>query len=161
MRLIARVCLFGMVLLLVLGCSEEKKEEAALLEQEMAGQDSALIESVDVDHAYSGESLGSISPMDVGAVPDDDDPSLLPTTAPVGDFTVQAAACTSAKYAWYLIELYRSRGYQPYTTMTQLDDVQYYRIRIGGFASLTDASVLRDELNDKYTTGAWVDHATP
>jgi hypothetical protein len=157
MRLIVGVCLPGLLLLLVPGCSKEKKEEAARLEQEMIQQDSAVVESVDTGHAYSGETLGSVSAMDAGAVPADDNGSLLPTSIPSGAFTLQVAACTSTEYARHLIELYRSRGYEPYVSTTLFEGEEYHRVRIGGFESFSAASVLAVELKDKYSVSGWID----
>jgi len=144
---------FAAVILLT-GCSDDSKDEAAKLEQEMMGQDT----QADTTAVMSEETLAETTqPMDAGAVPEEEE-EYVPTQPAGSGYTVQVASCESLEYAQHLIEKYTNRGYEPYMTRYELDGQIYYRIRIGNFATKTEADNLKAELSDKFTTPAWIDY---
>ncbi|MFZ5980908.1 MAG: SPOR domain-containing protein [Candidatus Zixiibacteriota bacterium] len=143
-----------MLLVVFMGCSEDSKEEAAKLEQEMMGQDSQTQTS---DFSDSDTMAETNQSMDAGAVPEEEE-EYVPTRPAGSGYTVQVASCESLEYAQHLIETYNNRGYEPYMTRYELDGQTYYRIRIGSFATKTEAENLKTELTDKFSTPAWVDY---
>jgi cell division septation protein DedD len=156
MRLFALTLLAVGVMMLGLGCSKEKKEEAAKLEMELLEQ-------------KAGDTLpGATTPADTvtmaerqadaQAVPREPRPSTPMPQAPADEgFTVQVAATIDMDYASELIELYRQRGYDPFVTTAHVGGETYYRIRIGSFTSRADAKLLQAELLDRFSVNAWID----
>ena len=152
LRWLTVVLLAAMVLLT--GCSEDSKEEAAKLEQEMMGQDSQAQSTAATPEDTLAEAA---QPMDAGAVPEEEE-EYIPTRPEGSGYTVQVASCESLEYAQHLIDQYTGRGYEPYMTRYELDGQTYYRVRIGNFATMTEAANLKTELTDKYSTPAWIDY---
>ena len=141
-------------MILIAGCSDDSKEEAAKLEQEMMGQDTQTDTTAVVSETLPTETA---QPMDAGAVPEEEE-EYIPTQPAGSGYTVQVASCESLEYAQHLIKKYTNRGYEPYMTRYELDGQTYYRIRIGTFATKTEAVNLKAELSDKFTTPAWIDY---
>lgn len=144
---------FAMALLLVTGCSK-KQSEVDQLEKELLGQsdttgeyDSTLAEN---DSAVAGQ-------MNAEAVPEEES-SYHPSPDLGEGYTVQVAGCESEDYANYLVDLYTNRGYEPYITEYDFDGQRYYRVRIGQFEGITEASNLKLEIEDKYSITVWVDN---
>ena len=145
--------LVGLLLIaLVVGCSK-KKEEAAKLEQEMVGQETAAVDTGPDTAAMLADTTEAI---DVGAIPEEEETAFTPKQEETG-YAVQVAACESLDYAQYLVEKYTGRGYDPYMTTTTVEGRTYYRVRIGGIESLQEAKELKDELLDKYSIKAWIE----
>jgi cell division septation protein DedD len=139
--------LLGILTLLALGCSK-KKEEAAKLEQEMTQQETAVDTGIDTAAMPVDTSKGVKPKSDIGTTPKYEEKE---------GYAVQVAACESLDYAQYLLDKYSQRGYEPYLTTTTVDGQTYYRVRIGGIATLTEAKDLKDELQDKYSVQAWIE----
>ena len=154
MKMWKLLALAGLLALLAVGCSK-KKEEAAQLEQEMTREtatDTAQAESVAEDTA------GYTTPgMDAGAIPREQEPEAPVQQEERKGYVVQVAACESSDYAQYLVEKYTTRGYNPFVSTTTIGGQTYYRVRVGGFATLQEAKELQAELADKYSVEAWID----
>lgn len=139
--------LLGILMLLALSCSK-KKEEAAKLEEEIMQQETAVDTGIDTA-AIPLDTSKEIKPeTDVGVISEYEEKK---------GYAVQVAACESLDYAHYLLDKYSQRGYEPYMTTTTVDGQTYYRVRIGGIATLTEAQDLKDELLDKYSVQAWIE----
>lgn len=135
----------------VAGCSKEKKDEAAQLEKELMG-DSQMV----LDSAMDSTAVETIDSTVVE--PEVEEPVKMMPEKPAGDgFTVQVAGCEDRAYAEHLVEVYKSRGYEPYVTSITVEGQGFYRVRIGIFDSLSDAKDLKAELNDKYSIESWID----
>ena len=70
---------------------------------------------------------------------------------------MQSAGCEDPKYATYLVGVYKKRGYKPYVTQANVGGQVYYRVRIGLFASMSEARSLSAELQDKFSIAPWID----
>ena len=150
------MALILLTLVLVVGCSEDSKKEAAKLEQEMKGEKAVT----DTTQTAVEDTMGeSTQPMEPGAVPKEEKEETYTGSQPEGSgYTVQVASCESMTYARHLIEIYTERGYEPYMVKTDVDGQTYYRVRIGVFASLSEAQSLKSELADRYSVKAWIDY---
>ncbi|MBN1212406.1 MAG: SPOR domain-containing protein [candidate division Zixibacteria bacterium] len=149
------IALILLTLVLLVGCSEDSKKEAAKLEQEMTGEQAGA----DTAAAAVEDTLGEISkPIDAGAVPEEEEEVFIPSQPAGSGYTIQVASCESMEYAQHLIEIYTQRGYEPYMTRVEVGGQLYYRVRIGNFQAKSDALSLKAELMDKYSIQAWVDY---
>jgi septal ring-binding cell division protein DamX len=74
-----------------------------------------------------------------------------------GGYTIQVASGTDRTWADGVIQKYIQRGYEPFISVTELNSVTYYRIRIGNFDRLIDAQKLGEELKDKFSANYWID----
>ncbi len=150
------ITIFLLCVVFAVGCSK-KKEEAERLEQEMLDQEPALTDTAQaetlepVDTAWSEVMAAeeSVEPSRPG------DEVLAQSDEPAG-FVVQVAACPSLEYAYYLAELYETRGYETYLTSTLFQDQKFYRVRIGGYDTYEDAAAVQTEIRDRYSVSAWV-----
>lgn len=146
------------LMVLIAGCSDDKKEEAARLEQELLGKDTSadtLIEEVATPDSLQPKKRAETG--DAGAIPDEDIPAMPEQPAGSG-FAVQVAGCEDSGYASYLIELYRTRGYDPWVTTATVNGQLYYRVRLGFFETENEAKLMKQELNDKYSINPWIDY---
>jgi len=139
--------------LLASGCSDKQKESEQI-EQDMTeiAAESAL--------ADSPEPL-----LDTGMIEDDyeaaDEAALEMPGAPAGDgYVVQVASATDESYAFYLVDLWKERGYSPYVTTIDYNDETHFRVRIGLFDAHSEARNLVAELKDKYSADAWIDQVS-
>lgn len=151
MKYIKVIVIFTLALLLVAGCSK-KQEEADKLEQEMLDEEMAG-DSAEMDSMALGEG----ETLDASAVPVEEEPEFVPAVVEGEGYTVQVASCESLEYAQHLVEVYTSRGYEPYITQFDKEGQLYYRVRIGKIESESEAKALKNELADKYSIDAWVD----
>ncbi len=153
----ARLLLLMFVLLTVLmvGCSDEQKKDAAALEQELLEREESGAEdsgATDTGAAVAGEE----QPMDVAAVPEEETPEPV-ATAPVGSgWVVQVAACEAQDYAEYLVSKYTDRGYSPYITAHNHEGQMFYRVRLGMYDTQEEARQLKLELFDRYSIDGWI-----
>lgn len=144
----------GIFALLAMSCSR-KKEEAARLEQEMM-QEEGVVDTA-AEAGLTPEDAEYAAPeLDAGAIPSEE-PEFVPQEEEEAGYVVQVAACESLEYAQYLVEKYTTRGYSPYLTTATVDGQTYYRVRVGGLATLQEAKELKTELVDKYSVEAWID----
>ena len=149
------IALILLALVLLVGCSEDSKKEAAKLEQEMMGEEA----EVDTTATAVEDTLAEVpEPMDAGAVPEEEEEVYVPTEPEGSGYTIQVASCESMEYAQHLIERYTQRGYEPYMTRVEVDGQLYYRVRIGNFQAKSEAVSLKAELMDRYSVQAWIDY---
>ena len=140
----------------IVGCSKEKKDEAAQLEKELMGDSSSMVDSMMQDSAMSTMPDSSAMMEEEEKVVEE--PTKLMPKKPAGDgYTVQVAGCESRDYAHHLVEVYKKRGYEPFVTSITVENQGFYRVRIGIFANYAEAKSLQVELNDKYSVDAWID----
>lgn len=145
---------------LVVGCSKEKKDEAAKLQKELMGDSTHVMDSL-AEVQRVADSIAAVQAeadkLMLQQKQAEEALSKMPKK-PAGDgYTVQVAGCEDRDYAEHLVDIYTKRGYQPYVTTITVEGQEYYRVRIGIFASLSDAKALQAELNDKYSVDTWVD----
>ncbi len=141
--------------LLLAGCADKQKE-AEELEREMMQKRAAVDSAPDTTRPDTAARTDVTAP-DARAVPVEEEARSISRKPPEGDFAVQVAACENIEYARYLVDLYTERGYEPYLTTTVQDGQTFYRVRIGGIATVKEAEALRTEVKDKYSVAAWVD----
>lgn len=148
--------LIGVFALLAVSCSR-KKEEAARLEQEMMQEEAEAVDTA-AEAGLTPEDTAEYATagMDAGAIPSEE-PEFVPQEEEAAGYVVQVAACESLEYAQYLVEKYTARGYSAYLTTATIDGQTYYRVRVGGLATLQEAKELKAELVDKYSVEAWID----
>ncbi len=153
MRTKRQIVLFMTIALLLVGCSDEAKDDAAQLEKDLAGDSMAMVDSVAaVDSSAMVEAEVVLEPEVV------EEPTKMMPKKPAGDgYTVQVAGCEDSDYALHLVEVYTSRGYEPFVTTITVEGETFHRVRIGIFAVLSDAKALQSELNDKYSIDSWID----
>jgi cell division septation protein DedD len=144
--------LFG----LLLGGCAEKQKEAEELEKEMMEQRAAADTAPETTGVDTAVPTDTAMP-DARAVPAEEEAQTITQETPEGDFALQVAACENLGYARHLIDLYTERGYDPYLTTTVQDGQTFYRVRIGGFPTVAEATALQAEIRDKYSTKGWVD----
>jgi cell division septation protein DedD len=107
--------------------------------------------------------VDTTSKIDTSAIPDIDTmPAVEPVpdlpSAPAGSgYVIQVASATDAKYARYLVNLWRGRGYEPFVTTTAQNNETHYRIRLGLYDSQAQAKSVVAELEDKYSLKTWID----
>ncbi len=145
-----------LLLLLAAGCAQ-KKEEAAKLEQEMMEQEAKATDTSQVDAGVAPPETVSDPAAEQPEVSQQEEPMYALRRPEGSGYTVQVAACELPDYAQYLVEKYTDRGYEPYMTTVEVDGQIYYRVRLGIFETPEEAGQLKDELEDKYSVGAWVD----
>ncbi len=145
----------GIFALLAVSCSR-KKEEAAQLEQEMMQEEGVVDTAAEAGLTPEDTAESAAPELDAGAIPSEEPEFVLQEEEAAG-YVVQVAACESLEYAQYLVEKYTARGYSPYLTTTMVGSQTYYRVRVGGLATLQEAKELKTELVDKYSVEAWID----
>ena len=153
MRYSYLILVFILSLSLVIACSQ-KQDEADQIEQEMLAADQEAATAV-ADSTTAG--LAETPSVDVAAVPIEETSSYALATDEGEGFAIQIASCESLEYAEHLVELYAGRGYEPYITEYDLDGQLYYRVRLGGMATLADAKAVKDDLVDRYSVKCWID----
>lgn len=75
-----------------------------------------------------------------------------------GGFTVQIGSGTTRLAANYAAEQYIGRGYEAFVSEVYIDDVSYFRIRIGNLETYEEAVQLGKELQDKFSADYWIDN---
>ncbi len=172
MRLLRFVLLVGLAAAGLPGCSEKQKD-AERMEQEMMAMDSvseSLISPMEAsDSVLPNPELEPPPAPQVSDAPQVADASAIPAEearpavtpmpkAPTGfAYTIQVAACEDTLYARYLVRLYKDRGYAPFVTQVTVGGQTYYRVRVGGYATLAEARRVQAKLVDKYSLESWID----
>lgn len=154
MKILQSVIMIGCLVIAVSGCSDNKKEEAARLEQQML-QEQGQADSIAHEESLAVAQDSAISEIEIEA--EQPTATRMPPR-PVGEgYTVQVASCESEKYADYLVDLYQKRNYDAYVTTISYEGQTYYRVRAGNFETLSEAQNLVAELKDKYSLSTWID----
>jgi len=157
MRSLKIVLLSGLVICLLVGCSEKQKDAAKLEQelQEMEGGSDSGIEAT----GQEPEGTADTPVADASAVPQEEQPDVISMPpAPAGDgYTVQVASCENREYAGYLVDVYFGRGYEAFVSTAMIEGQTYYRVRIGNVETYGEAKDLRLELADRYSIDPWID----
>ncbi len=144
---------FGLIF--AVGCADKQEDANQLQEQmrQMEDGDSTTDTTAVVD------SMTEQIAADANAIPvEEEEPARTMPQRPAGDgFAVQVASCEDEKYAMYMVDLFKERGYDPYVTSFRLDDQLFYRVRLGMFETRSEAQGFVDEMKDKYSIKAWID----
>ena len=135
------------------GCSD-KKNDSEKIEKEMT---ELTAETTTVDTAVPVVDTGMMA--DEPELADEAAPDM--PRAPQGDgYTVQVSSATDESYAFYLVDLWTQRGYEPYVTTITYNDETHFRVRIGLFESYSKAKKLVAGLEDKFSAEAWIDQVS-
>ena len=151
MRLFKLILILALSLFLTMSCSK-KQEDADKLEQEMMGN----LEDTLVDTSQAIDTV-EVAMGVVEEVPSEPTVDPMPKRPAGSGFTVQVAACEDETYARYLVDLYTTRGYEPFVSEFSVDGQKYYRVRIGVFENSSEANSLKQELADKFSLATWID----
>jgi len=153
-----------LALLVFIGCNKSE-EDVDRLEQEAL--ESEVIETAP-DSLTIEEELGAaetieetVSPEDDLAgrrSPEDDLAGRRYEASGTGGFTVQIGSGTSRLDANYMAEQFIGRGYEAFVSEVYIDDISYFRIRIGNMETYEEAKQLGEELKDKYSVDYWIDN---
>ena len=139
--------------LMASGCSDKKKDS----EQIQQKTTDLAVESAMVDTTESVPDVSLIEDESELA----EEPALDMPGAPQGDgYIVQVSSATDESYAFFLVDLWRERGYEPYVTTITYNDETYFRVRIGLFDDHSEAKKLVAEIDDKYSANAWIDQVS-
>ena len=149
MKLFRLFMILGVSLSLIMSCSK-KQEEADKLEKEM--MEGSIDTLIDTTHIV--DTVAIAAPEEVPSGPEVDPMPKQPTGS---GFTVQVASCEDETYARYLVDLYTTRGYEPFVSEFSIDGQNYYRVRIGVFENSSEAKLLKQELADKFSLSTWID----
>lgn len=155
MKNLRYVMLIVFAVLLVAGCSEDRKKEAAKLEKELEQRQGEVAESTQVPPPDT--MAQHQAQMQAEAVPAEPEVGT-PAPGQTSGYSVQVASCESRKYAESLVEKYKKRGFDPYITEFDYNGQVYYRVRLGPYDSRAAAESAKMELKDRYSINAWVDY---
>ncbi len=148
------VFLFALVLVVFIGCNKSEddvnklEQEALETEAVKAASDSLAIANAAVAVEMEEETLS----------PEEELASRRYEAAGTGGFTVQIGSGTTRLAANYDAEQYIARGYEAFVSEVYIDDVSYFRIRIGNLETYEEATRLGEELKDKFSVDYWIDN---
>ncbi len=153
MKIDKALMILAVAALLASGCSDKKKKSEKI-EQDLAD---LAVETTTVDTAAPA--------LDTSMIEDEselaDEAALDMPGAPQGDgYVVQVSSATDESYAYYLVDLWTQRGYEPYVTTITYNDETHFRVRIGLFEEFSQAEKLVAEFGDKYSAEAWIDQVS-
>lgn len=151
----------GLLIALALGCSDDKKEEAQRLEQEMLGGGQQT-DTTQIAETTPSARPGDSTPTAPGrpeAIPKETVKPIGLPSQPIGSgYVVQIASCPSSEYAEYLVGKYQKRGYEPWViTYTGNQGDIYFRVRLGYYDTQAEADRVKRELIDRYSINPWID----
>ena len=139
------------VSLMICGCSDEAKNEAAKLEQELSDQGTEVVSE---DSTPTDSMTAVEADMDARAVPEEKTSVI---AGPSGSgYAVQVASCESRDYADYLVDKYTGRGYLAYLTAFDHNGQTYFRVRLGPYETAEEAGDVKVMIKDKYSVEAWI-----
>ncbi len=99
---------------------------------------------------------------DVNAVPAENGRTA-PTSMPryIQDaYTVQVASSTDQAFSQQVVDTFLARGYEAYLGTVTREGTTYFRVRVGRYATSTEANQVAIEINQKYSLQSWVDKVT-
>ncbi|RKX19200.1 MAG: hypothetical protein DRP51_07835 [Candidatus Zixiibacteriota bacterium] len=143
-----------LALLVFIGCNKSE-EDVDRLEQEAL--ESEVIETAP-DSLTIEEELGAAETIEETVSPEDDLAGRRYEASGTGGFTVQIGSGTSRLDANYMAEQFIGRGYEAFVSEVYIDDISYFRIRIGNMETYEEAKQLGEELKDKYSVDYWIDN---
>lgn len=75
-------------------------------------------------------------------------------------YTVQVLSSTEHAYSQQIVDTFLARGYEAYLATITRDGTTYYRVRVGRYATPSQANTIAVEINRKYSMQSWVDKIT-
>jgi cell division septation protein DedD len=134
------------------GCNKDKGEVDQLEQEVMeAESEDYLADTTAEAEEYAAEPYAEAEEETVEM------PAVTYEPTATGGYTIQIGAGLNSENARYLAEKFIGRGYEAFITEAYFDDITYYRVRIGNFATVEEATVLGAELKDKYSVNFWID----
>ena len=132
------------------GVASDSAQTVALGRSDTMGR---VAESSQVGQAGESEPI-----PDAGAIPDEEKIKTMVErqSGLVGGFVVQIASTPDRAYAQSLAATFVERGYQAYVTTAEVNGAKYFRVRIGRFATLTEARQIAAQLEAKYAVAGFV-----
>lgn len=98
---------------------------------------------------------------DVNAVPKENGQRATSMPRFIADaYTVQVLSSTDQAYSQRVVDTFLIRGFESYLATVTRDGATYYRVRVGRFATSTEANMIAVEINRKYSLQSWVDKIT-
>ena len=103
----------------------------------------------------------SVAP-DINAVPAENGRTVPPAMPRYIEnaYTVQVASSTDQAFSQQVVDTFLARGYDAYLGTITRDGTTYYRVRVGHYATSTEANQVAVEINQKYSLESWVDKIT-
>jgi cell division septation protein DedD len=142
MRILKTLILLGILAILAFGCKKKSDEN----------------QPVTVPPPVStAPKIDTTAMLDVDTMPAVEQLPDLPSAPSGSGYVVQVASATDGKYARYLVDLWKGRGYEPFVTTITHNNETYYRIRLGLYESHARAKNVVAELADKYSLKTWID----
>lgn len=160
MKILKAVPAFLIIFVFAFGCSKDK-DQVSELEQEVIeeqGENYAAETAPAVDDSTPPKATVEEYEMTPEASPAEEPKVELKKPAGTG-YTVQIAAGTNYNYVRYLADKFVTRGYEAYITEATVNGVNFYRIRIGSYGTVSDALRAGEDLKDKYSINYWVDNS--
>ncbi|MCM2272394.1 MAG: SPOR domain-containing protein [candidate division Zixibacteria bacterium] len=175
------------MLLMLSGCTEERKREAARLAAELEAKERG--ETLATDPA-GGENAPEtlIVNDDTIAIPQDDSAATVDSVVSViqstlqkqqatsdsipppaikamppmmrDGFSVQVESSPSQGYIMQQLQTFTDRGYDAYLGTVTIEGKTYYRLRIGKYADRNEAARVSEEINSMFNLKSWVDKAS-
>lgn len=80
-------------------------------------------------------------------------------SSPDGKYTVQVSSWQTRQKAEKVAQRFRDKGYDAYVQSAYLTDRKetWYRVRVGRYATNTDAAQVANEIRDLLESGYWID----
>ena len=80
-------------------------------------------------------------------------------SSPDGKYTVQVSSWQTRQKADRIAQRFRDKGYDAYVQSAYLTDRKetWYRVRVGRYATNTDAAQAANEIRDLLESGYWID----
>lgn len=139
------------------GCS--KNEEVADLEKEVKEAESIDYLADTIPEQEAAETAAEEYALSPEQAPEEVSPmETMPRHVSSEAFTVQIAAGTNLEFVRLMADRFAARGYDAFVTEVDIDGTAFYRVRIGGFSTVSEAEALGWELKDKYSVDFWVDN---
>ncbi len=143
---------FILVLVAFIGC-DKSEEDVDRLEREALEATETAFDSLTVE-----EESDVTETIEEAVSAEDDLASRRYEATGTGGFTVQIGSGTSRLDANYAAEQFIGRGYEAFVSEVYIDDVSYFRIRIGNMETYEEAEKLGKDLKDKYSVDYWIDN---
>lgn len=143
-----------LVLMAFIGCNKSE-EDVNKLEQEALESDA--VETVP-DSSTIGDESAAAETIEEPMSPEEELASRRYEASGSGGFTVQVGSGTTRLDANYAAEQFIGRGYEAFVSEVYIDDVSYFRIRIGNLETVEEAKQLGEELKDKFSVDYWIDN---
>jgi cell division septation protein DedD len=155
------IAILAIFLLLSVGCSKDN-DQVSELEQEVLNDQGE--DYLAEDETMAEDTMPEAEPEEYAMTPEtapeeetteDYD---IPEPPPGEGYTVQVAAGHNFDYARFMVDKFITRGYEAYLQDADVEGETYYRIRIGNYATVTEARTVGEDIQDKYSLDYWIDN---